>query len=768
MMSPLLSRPSFSVWSRLTFLSCLLACFFVVSFASTRPAEAGKRKKQRQSKAKKSNKRKRTKRSKRSRRNRHKARSPRSKRRRGRRRRPLSESQKAARSELTKLLQSLEKRSKKKHWNRPKPSWRAYKLPRHLGTMPVPLELIPRVLLWYRVFGLYSHDSLVLFSKKELFFLGTLQVKGAGLVPGDGGKERRRKTRVRASAAVPVVRKLRTQLKELAAIEAKVERKERIYWWKLRKKCRLFETRKEQRRCWKLLRVRPRLYRKSQWRKAFAGASPALRKLWKLVRRDPRIRGPRFHNVFRPISRAGVSWLSSYRAFFLKGLKMHRHYHSKIKSILKKANLPVHLAALPFVESMYNPWVKSYVGALGLWQLMPLTGKELGLFVPSKKKIARFLPPIDERFDPIYATQAAARFIKFCRRYFKKNWPLAITSYNQGPGRVLKVARRVRSKYLPDLIRKARKKHFGYDGRNFYAKFLASALLLKRAEDVFDTDLNDALAFRKVRLRHPLWISQLKRWTGLNKETLKLYNPMLMRLLRYPTHPIPAYFPLRLPVSRARRLVKKAKKLLRKGPSTREIEADEGDSLYRIARRYGVPLKLLASVNKDLVELPDRCEELGKLRKAYRRWRRLRRRRRTRKKAGKRPPWTSNKRRDYRRNCQLWRVLRKRLEEDSTVYIPAIRRASQASIRIYRVRGNEPMSWIACRACTTVWHIRALNPKLPIRRLLPGMSLRVPYCPLRRRRLFKACYLYHYSRKRARRSRRLSRRTRRRQRKAGD
>lgn len=96
---------------------------------------------------------------------------------------------------------------------------------------------------------------------------------------------------------------------------------------------------------------------------------------------------------------------------------------------VKEKGLPGELALLPVIESAYNPFASSSVGAAGLWQLMPGTGSDLGL-----KRNAGF----DGRRDVIGSTQAALSYLGYLDKIFDKNWLLALAAYNSGPGTVLK------------------------------------------------------------------------------------------------------------------------------------------------------------------------------------------------------------------------------------------------------------------------------------------------------------------------------------------
>ena len=79
-------------------------------------------------------------------------------------------------------------------------------------------------------------------------------------------------------------------------------------------------------------------------------------------------------------------------------LGLSQYYFPLIEEELIKAGLPVELRALPIIESALNPTAVSRMGAAGLWQFMPSTGKLYGLEVNSL---------IDERYDPVLATRAA-------------------------------------------------------------------------------------------------------------------------------------------------------------------------------------------------------------------------------------------------------------------------------------------------------------------------------------------------------------------------
>ena len=112
------------------------------------------------------------------------------------------------------------------------------------------------------------------------------------------------------------------------------------------------------------------------------------------------------------------------------------YYFPIFEDILAQYNLPLELCYLPVIESALNPQARSHMGAAGLWQFMPATGKKYGLEVNSL---------VDERMDPIRSTEAACKFLSNLYSVFN-DWNLVIAAYNCGPGNVNKAIHRAGGK----------------------------------------------------------------------------------------------------------------------------------------------------------------------------------------------------------------------------------------------------------------------------------------------------------------------------------
>jgi len=113
-------------------------------------------------------------------------------------------------------------------------------------------------------------------------------------------------------------------------------------------------------------------------------------------------------------------------------LGLANYYFPLFEEALAKYGLPMELKYLPIIESALNPGANSSASAIGLWQFMYPTGKMY------KLEISTF---VDERRDPIKATDAAVRYLRDLYNIYN-DWHLVIAAYNCGPGNVNKAIKR--------------------------------------------------------------------------------------------------------------------------------------------------------------------------------------------------------------------------------------------------------------------------------------------------------------------------------------
>lgn len=118
-----------------------------------------------------------------------------------------------------------------------------------------------------------------------------------------------------------------------------------------------------------------------------------------------------------------------------KELQINSYWHSNTMFLMKRANrwlpqmekilaeyeIPEDFKYLPLIESnLMN--VTSYKDAVGYWQILKSSGRELDLEITRE---------VDERYDPLKATEAACKYLRRSYRKFG-SWTMVAASYNRG------------------------------------------------------------------------------------------------------------------------------------------------------------------------------------------------------------------------------------------------------------------------------------------------------------------------------------------------
>jgi membrane-bound lytic murein transglycosylase D len=226
------------------------------------------------------------------------------------------------------------------------------------------------------------------------------------------------------------------------------------------------------------------------------------------------------------------------RERFQEGVQTSRRYLKAMEEIFRREGLPVELTRLPLIESSFNLQATSKVGASGIWQFMPSTGRIYDMRVSDH---------IDERRDPLIATEAAARFL---RDNYERlgSWPLAITAYNHGPGGMANAVSTVGSSDIADIIRSYRGRAFGFASRNFYPEFLAAIEVEKNAKRHFGTfDEEEAITYDEVYIDHPVSLDPVAEWANTTSEELRSLNPALGSAIHAGDASVPRGYQLRVP-----------------------------------------------------------------------------------------------------------------------------------------------------------------------------------------------------------------------------
>jgi len=286
------------------------------------------------------------------------------------------------------------------------------------------------------------------------------------------------------------------------------------------------------------------------------------------------------------------SYLKYRRSSFEKLMGLSAYYFPMFEQDLDRFDLPLEIKYLSIVESALKPRAKSRVGASGLWQFMFGTGKQFGLNVSSY---------VDERYDPIKATEAACKYLSSLYKTFG-DWDLALAAYNSGPGNVSKAIRRSGGyKNYWNIRNNLPRETAGY-----VPAFLATMYIFEYADEHGFVPVKPTVHYYQtdtILVKNMISLEHVSEIIDLEIEELQFLNPS------YKLDIIPVIkdenYVLRLPEEKMGVFVNnedsiyafaKAEFNKREKPLPKYQDANDrvtyrvrsGDYLGKIARRYGV------------------------------------------------------------------------------------------------------------------------------------------------------------------------------------
>ena len=222
---------------------------------------------------------------------------------------------------------------------------------------------------------------------------------------------------------------------------------------------------------------------------------------------------------------------------FREGLVRSGAWRDHIADTFERMGLPRELAALPHVESSFNTYAYSKVGAAGMWQFMRSTGR----------RFLRIDAVVDERLDPYRSTEAAARFLE--QNYIVLgSWPLALTAYNHGPGGMRRAKEQLGTNDIATIVRKYSSRSFGFASRNFYVAFLAALEIDSNPEKFFPgIRRNPVDSSRVMVMPQPVPASRIATALDIEREDLRRLNPSLLNSVWKGARHVPRGYEFRVP-----------------------------------------------------------------------------------------------------------------------------------------------------------------------------------------------------------------------------
>jgi membrane-bound lytic murein transglycosylase D len=278
---------------------------------------------------------------------------------------------------------------------------------------------------------------------------------------------------------------------------------------------------------------------------------------------------------------------------FREGYERSGRWRPFIETEFEALGVPVELAALPHVESSYNPNARSHVGASGIWQFTRSTGR----------RFMRVDHVLDERNDPYAATLGAGKLLAY-NYSLTGNWPMAITAYNHGLAGARRAMRQFGDTAYVDILRNYKGRTFGFASRNFYVAFLAAMEVDTNAERYFPGITREPpLEYAEVPLDAYLPAEELADALGVSMTTLKTHNPAVQATIWTGNKHFPKGYTVRLPVSMVEddvdamlASIPEASWADRQLPDLYHTIA-RGDTLSQIAEEYDTNVSTLVALN---------------------------------------------------------------------------------------------------------------------------------------------------------------------------
>ncbi len=279
-----------------------------------------------------------------------------------------------------------------------------------------------------------------------------------------------------------------------------------------------------------------------------------------------------------------VRWFAKHPEYIERVSLRGQLYLFHIVEELEARNMPTELALLPIVESAFDPFAYSPGRASGMWQIIPGTGKMLGL-----KQTWWY----DGRRDITASTDAALDYLEKLHARFDGDWYLALAAYNSGAGTVNRAIRKNRKAGKPtDYWSLPLPK----ETRGYVPRLLALSKLFLEPEQYGLTlpSVANEPHFVAVDVGAQIDLAQAAELAGLSMDELYKLNPGFNRWATDPEGP----HLLLVPIESADRFLSGLESIPPEERVTWQRHTiKQGETLSHIARQYKVSVSTLQSIN---------------------------------------------------------------------------------------------------------------------------------------------------------------------------
>ncbi len=280
----------------------------------------------------------------------------------------------------------------------------------------------------------------------------------------------------------------------------------------------------------------------------------------------------------------------SARDHIVAQLEEGSRYEPMIRAKMRAGGLPEDMYYLALIESGFDPNAYSRAAAVGMWQFMASTARDMGMRVDWW---------VDERRDPVRSTTAAVGFIKGLKEQLGSLY-LAAAAYNGGPGRIA----RGLTRYADELegttgddrfFALADKDFLPRETREYVPQLIATALIAKEPHRYgMEIRTLSPFVYDSVRVGPSTPLAAIAKATGATVEQIVRLNPQVLRGMTPPRDSLR----VRIPVGTASSF----DSLFRPLPESdrigaRRVETKKGDYPETVAERYHLRTKYILLFN---------------------------------------------------------------------------------------------------------------------------------------------------------------------------
>ena len=291
------------------------------------------------------------------------------------------------------------------------------------------------------------------------------------------------------------------------------------------------------------------------------------------------------HEVTEPEVQSQIRWIISHPSYIQKLARQSEPYIYHIVTEIKKRKMPGEIALIPMIESSYDPFAYSGVGAAGLWQLMPGTGTDLGL-----KQDWWF----DGRRSIRPSTNAALNYLAYLHTFFNGDWVLAFAAYDSGEGTMARI--------IKSSGQSGRKIRFWslnvpQETKAYIPRLLALAEVIQNPKryHVELPDIPHIPYFEEVNIGSQIDLSHAAKLAGISYRDLIKLNPGFNRWATAPYRPYKLLIPADKVEDFSRNL---ANVPVDARVSWTRHQVSAGDNLVLIAQKYHTTVNLIKELNQ--------------------------------------------------------------------------------------------------------------------------------------------------------------------------